>query len=110
MNEPLSRVTSRKILKRIVEQEGLDVHFAMDGIEAVQKARTTPYLCILMDCELPLKDGLQATRDIREWEAVTGGHGGNRVPIIAVTASAMRGDRGRCLDAGSIPQILSSEP
>jgi CheY-like chemotaxis protein len=97
-------VTNRQILQRIIEREGLDVHFALNGIEAVEKARETPYLCILMDCEMPLKDGWQATREIRAWELTCGGHGGKRVPIIAVTANAMQGDREHCLDAGSKPK------
>jgi len=73
----------------------------MNGVEAVEKAEQTPYDAILMDCELPFKDGHQATREIRERELTSGGHGGTRVPIIAVTNNAMRGDRKRCLAAGS---------
>jgi CheY-like chemotaxis protein len=91
---------SRKILQRIVERDGSIVEFAVNGVEAVAKAMNTPYDVILMDCNLPLKDGWQATRKIREWELAYGGHGGRRVPIIAVTANAMMNDRARCIDAG----------
>ena len=63
-------------------------------------AHQTAYHVILMDCDLPIKDGWQATREIRDRERRHGGHGGRRVPILAVTANAMRGDRERCLDAG----------
>ena len=94
-------MTSQKIFQRIIEREGFHVHFAVNGFEAVEKARTTPYDVILMDCDLPLQDGWQATREIRKWELACGGHGGECVPVIAVTANAMSGDRERCLDAGS---------
>jgi CheY-like chemotaxis protein len=92
--------TSRTIMQRILEREGLDVSFAVNGVEAVEKAKETPYDAILMDCDMPLKDGWQATREIREWELAGGGHEGKRIPVIAVTANAMSGDRDKCLDAG----------
>uniref|UniRef100_A0A7S0S9T0 Histidine kinase n=1 Tax=Mantoniella antarctica TaxID=81844 RepID=A0A7S0S9T0_9CHLO len=92
--------TSQTIMQRILEREGLDVSFAVNGDEAVEKAQETPYDAILMDCDMPLKDGWQATREIRKWEMACGSHGGKRVPIIAVTANAMRGDRERCLEQG----------
>jgi len=70
---------------------------------AVEKAQATPYDIILMDCDVLLNNGFQATREIREWELTYSG--GRRVPIIAVTANAMYGDRERCIDAGSKPTI-----
>ena len=91
--------TSQKIIQRILEREGLNVDFADNGVEAVVKAQKTLYDCILMDCDMPLKDGWQATREIREFEA-RGGHMGKHMSIVAVTANAMRGDRERCIDAG----------
>src|SRR5690606_18042951 len=51
---------------------------------------------VLMDVQMPELDGLQATREIREWEK---SHGG-RIPIVAMTAHAMKGDRERCLETG----------
>jgi PAS domain S-box-containing protein len=92
--------TGQEICQRIIERECLDVHFAVNGVEAVQMAQQTPYAAILMDCNMPIKNGWQATSEIREWERTSGGHGGKRVPIIAVTANAMFGDRERCIDAG----------
>ena len=54
------------------------------------------YDLILMDCQMPVMDGLEATRRIRELEKENGGH----IPIIAVTANAVKGDRTRCFEVG----------
>ena len=67
---------------------------ACDGREAIQMAAAHSYDAILMDCMMPKVDGLQATQEIRVAE------GANHVPIIAMTALAMPGDRERCLAAG----------
>jgi two-component system, sensor histidine kinase and response regulator len=75
---------------------GLQVSLAGNGLEAVALARQSDFDLVLMDCQLPVMDGYQATAAIRELPA---GHG-ERLPIIALTANAMRGDRQRCLDEG----------
>ncbi len=70
---------------------------AGDGQEAVDMARKAPYSAIFMDIQMPVMDGLAATKAIREWET---GHEGPSLPIIALTAHAMHGDKERCTDAG----------
>jgi CheY-like chemotaxis protein len=74
---------------------GCAVDVANDGLEAVRLANANAYDLILMDCQMPLMDGFQATRAIREGQG-----SGRRVPIVALTANAMEGERERCLEAG----------
>jgi len=69
---------------------------AVNGKEAVAAFEREPFDVILMDVQMPEMDGFEATAEIREKEKETGGH----IPIIAMTAHAMKGDRERCLDAG----------
>lgn len=66
------------------------------GVEVVEAIKTGDYSLILMDCQMPEMDGFEATRAVREIEKSTGKH----IPIIAMTASAMRGDRENCIAAG----------
>ncbi|MCP4887849.1 MAG: response regulator [Planctomycetaceae bacterium] len=75
---------------------GHRVDVAEDGSQAVEAYRKKSFDVILMDVQLPMMDGLEATRQIRELEAESR----QRVPIIAMTAHAMEGDRQRCLAAG----------
>jgi CheY-like chemotaxis protein len=79
----------------MLEAAGLSVTTANDGHEAVA-ATGDDIDVILMDCQMPEMDGFEATRAIRSREAA----GGRRVPIIALTANAMEGDRERCLASG----------
>jgi two-component system sensor histidine kinase/response regulator len=74
---------------------GLQVDVASNGREAIAAVERRSYVAILMDCQMPEMDGYEATREIRRNTPR-----GVRVPIIAMTASAMRGDRERALDAG----------
>jgi len=79
----------------ILESAGYTVDVAADGVAAVSAAGRRRYDLILMDMQMPELDGLAATREIRSWEG-----GGGRVPIIAMTANAMKEDHRRCLEAG----------
>ncbi|MCP4044013.1 MAG: response regulator, partial [Gammaproteobacteria bacterium] len=78
-------------LKRL----GVDTDTAVNGQEAVERCQQeTGYDLVLMDCQMPVMDGFDATQAIRERER------GGRIPIIALTANAMESDRQKCLDAG----------
>jgi len=81
---------------RLLEKQHHQVTVVSNGNAAVDAARHGNFDLVLMDVEMPEKDGLEATRDIREWEHATGAH----VPIIAMTASAIKGDEELCLRAG----------
>ncbi len=80
----------------LLERQGHMVIVANDGQEGVAAARTQPLDLILIDIQMPRMDGLEATAAIRQAEKLRGVH----VPIIAMTAHAMQGDRQRCLEAG----------
>ncbi len=86
---------NQKLACRLLERQGYQVDIAGNGQIAVDKLKERTYDLVLMDCQMPVLDGFQATNLIRSHE----GHH-DRVPIIAMTASAMKGDRERCLDAG----------
>ena len=80
----------------ILENLGCAVDVAEDGLEAVERlTRDHEYAVVLMDCRMPRLDGFDATRRVREGEPL-----GRRVPIVAMTASALEGERERCLAAG----------
>lgn len=83
---------NRKVAARLLEKAGLQVEFAENGLEAVQKATANTYDLILMDCQMPVMDGYEATRLLRAR--------GVRTPIIALTANALSGDREQCLACG----------
>lgn len=81
----------------MLEHFGIDVHTAEDGQEALQLLRTRHFHTVLMDCQMPGMDGFEATV---LWRTEEEARGLRRVPIIAVTANAVPGDRERCLAAG----------
>lgn len=87
---------NRKLATRILEQAGFEVTSAMDGAEALRfVSEDNTFDLILMDCQMPEMDGYEATREIRGLNETT-----RRIPIIALTANAMVGDRKKCLAAG----------
>ncbi len=85
---------NQRVIGHFLKQMGLEITIVEDGYEAVQAATTGPWHAILMDCQLPGLDGLEATRRIREKLA------GQSLPIIALTANASTDDRTACLAAG----------
>jgi PAS domain S-box-containing protein len=84
-----------EVATMILEGAGYAVDVAVDGIRAVDAVSRNSYDLVLMDVQMPKLDGLSATRQIRASE-----RGGKRLPIIAMTANAMKEDRRRCIDAG----------
>jgi signal transduction histidine kinase/DNA-binding response OmpR family regulator/HPt (histidine-containing phosphotransfer) domain-containing protein len=87
---------NQRVASRMLEKLGCRIDVASDGREAVESSGCIPYDLIFMDCQMPVMDGYEATRAIRERERQTGHH----TPIIAMTASSLAGDRTRCLAAG----------
>ncbi len=88
---------NQKFIKRLMDRWNHQVHIAETGLEAVAAFQKDAYDMILMDVQMPSMDGLEATRAIRQIEAAKG-HA--HIPIIAMTAHAMKGDREKCLQAG----------
>ena len=86
---------NQKLAAHLLERMGYRVDVVGDGRQAVRAVALVAYSAVLMDCHMPELDGYQATAEIRRMEA-----DGDRTPIIAMTASAMEGDRDRCLAAG----------
>ena len=86
--------TNQKLISHVLQKRGHHVDIAATGEDAVAAVVKRQYDVILMDVQMPKMDGLQATAAIRALP------GRERVPIIALTAHAMSGDRQRCLDAG----------
>jgi PAS domain S-box-containing protein len=89
---------NQRVIVRLLEKMGHIPILAYNGQEAVEAYESRPFDVVLMDVQMPVMDGLAATRAIRESEARNPGR--RRLPIMALTAYAMRGDRERCLAAG----------
>ncbi len=89
-------VVNRDVAVENLEQLGCKVELAGNGREAVDLTEKNSYDLILMDCQMPVMDGFEATKLIREQEKTEKPH----TTIVAMTAGAMKGDRERCMDAG----------
>jgi len=86
---------NQKVAVRMLEQAGYRCDVATDGKEAVQAVSRVRYDLVIMDCQMPVMDGYEATAEIRKLAGETG-----HTPIVAMTANAMKGDRELCLAAG----------
>jgi CheY-like chemotaxis protein len=83
-------------LSSILEDKGMDILIARDGIESLEKLKEHPYVdLVLMDIMMPRMDGLEAMQEIRKQKMHA------KLPIIALTAKAMKGDRSKCIEAGA---------
>ncbi len=85
---------NQQVAQEILESAGTTVTIANDGREGVEKVKTAEFDCVLMDCQMPEMDGYEATRAIRQDPQFAS------LPIIAMTANAMSGDREKCFNAG----------
>ena len=87
---------NRKLALQQLKKLGYGAEAVADGRQAIEAVAHGDYDLVLMDCQMPEVDGFEATREIRRAESVRGGH----VPIVAMTANALEGDREACLAAG----------
>jgi CheY-like chemotaxis protein len=87
---------NQTLAMRLLEKHGHHVVLARHGREAIERIERERFDLVLMDVQMPELDGLEATVEIRDKEKTTGGH----LPIVAMTAHAMQGDKERCLAAG----------
>ncbi len=105
------------VAKEMLEQLGCDVELAVNGLEAFQRLKQESFDLVLMDCQMPVMDGYEATREIRNWEE---NQRSEPTTIVALTAHALSSDREKCIQAGmndyltkpftisSLVEILSS--
>jgi CheY-like chemotaxis protein len=103
---------NRKVITCLLEGEGHKTSVVSNGREALEAVENEDFDAVLMDIQMPEMDGFEAVRAIRAREAKDGGH----IPLVAVTAHAMKGDRERCIEAGydgyvtkpvSLPELLT---
>ena len=87
-------LVNQRVAIRLLEKLGYAVEAVNDGQKAVDRVMETQYSLVLMDCQMPVMDGLQATREIRKREVA------RRTPIVALTAGALQSDEANCLEAG----------
>jgi len=90
-------IINQKLIKRTLEDLGLTVTIASNGLEGFQKRKDGNFDLMFMDINMPFMDGVEATREILEWERE---FDQPHIPILALTANALKGDRERFLEAG----------
>jgi CheY-like chemotaxis protein len=90
-------VVNQMLARRLLERLGAEVTIADTGMAAIERLSISAFNVVLMDCQMPELDGYEATRRIRKGAA---GEAARAVPIIALTANALSGDRERCLESG----------
>ena len=90
-------ITNQLVAVKLLEKLGCRADVAANGREALTALQSIPYDLVFMDCQMPEMDGFEATRRIRSGEA---GPDRASIPVIAMTARAMQGDREKCLEAG----------
>ncbi|MDQ7045719.1 MAG: ATP-binding protein [Sulfurimonas sp.] len=90
-------IINQKLIRRTLEELGLTIDIASNGLEAFQKRKDGNYDLMFMDIQMPFLDGVESTQEILEYEE---DYNQPHVPIVALTANALKGDRERFLDAG----------
>jgi len=90
-------IINQKLIKRILEEHGMTVDLANNGLEAFEKRRNNDYDLLFMDIQMPVMDGIEATHEILDYEE---DDEVPHVPIVALTANALKGDRERFLGEG----------
>jgi polar amino acid transport system substrate-binding protein len=92
---------NQMVIRGLLKKMGLQISTAMNGVEALwllrESSQESPFTCILMDCLMPEMNGYETTRQIREGNV---GEHYQAIPIVALTANAMKGDREKCIAAG----------
>ena len=86
---------NQRVATAMLEELGYQVDVVVDGSQVVDAALRTPYRAVLMDCQMPVLDGYEATEELRRRQGPA-----DRTPVIALTAGAMESDRERCISAG----------
>ncbi|GEM_PF-2261442 len=92
-DNPVNQAVAMGILRKL----GLELEMAADGQQALERLSKTGFRLVFMDCQMPVMDGYEATRRIRDPSSPVLDHA---IPIVAVTANALKGDREKCLECG----------
>jgi two-component system, sensor histidine kinase and response regulator len=95
-DNPVNQLVASRLLKNF----GIEAQVAENGQTAVDRVQSQTFDLVLMDCQMPVMDGYEATRLIRDWEQTSLDAAKRRLPIVALTANALAGDRERCTAAG----------